>query len=194
MTPRVGPVVAVVVAAIVGGFLLLRSDDPKPVDDEPLPPVAVTSDAPRLATLGELVDASDVVVRARVTGTERGRVFGEGDAAIESRVVRLRVTEVLHGAGVAAGDALLVEEEGWSADGAALVVDGLAPSEPGDDAVWFLVRVGQDEEARHVVVSAEGRYLVHGDRLQGAAGDDPLVAELSDLGTAGLEAAVAASP
>jgi hypothetical protein len=186
--------VAVLVAAVVGLLLILRSDDPPASDDEPLPPVAVTSDAPRLGTLSELVDASDIVVRARVTGTERGRVFGEGDAAIESRIVRLRVTKVLRGPAVAVDDTLLVEEEGWTADGAPLVVDGLAPSEPGDDAVWFLVRVGQDEEARHVAVSAEGRYLVRGDRLEGAAGDDPLVAELSALGTTGLETAVAASP
>ena len=50
-------------------------------------PVEVTSDAPRLATLAELTAASDLVVRAQVVSTARGRVFGDpgSDAAIESR-------------------------------------------------------------------------------------------------------------
>lgn len=35
--------------------------------------------------------------------------------------------------------ALLVEEEGWLADGKPLVVDGAAPSTQGDVGIWFLV-------------------------------------------------------
>jgi hypothetical protein len=194
---RWGPVVAVVLAALVA-LVVWRSDGPaeKPGDAGRLAPVEVTSDAARLASLQDLLELSDLVVRAEVTGTERGRVFANpgGRGAIESRVVHLRVTTVLRGAGAEAGDRLLVEEEGWTAEGAPLVVDGLAPSTTGDDAVWFLIRAGDDEEARYVVVSAEGRYLVRGDRLVGAAGDDPLVAQLTALGAAGLEAAVASSP
>jgi hypothetical protein len=185
------------VLAVVVALVVWRSGDSDDGDPRAgLAPVEVTSDAPRLTSLQDLLELSDLVVRADVTGTERGRVFANpgGSGAIESRVVHLRVTAVLRGAGAQAGDRLLVEEEGWTAEGAPLVVDGLAPSTTGDDAVWFLIRAGDDEEARYVVVSAQGRYLVRGDRLVGAAGDDPLVAQLAALGPAGLDAAVAASP
>ena len=106
----------------------------------------------------------------------------------------LSVTRVLRGAAVPDGATVLVEEEGWSADGAPLIVDGLRPSQTGDDAIWFLTEVGSEEELRYVVVSAEGRYVIDGDHLRGAAGDDPLVAEAAALGPAGLEAAVVALP
>jgi len=100
---------------------------------------------------------------------------------------------VLRGS-VSVGATLLVEEEGWSADGAPLVVDGLHPSAVDDDAIWFLVDVGAADVPVLVVVSAQGRYVVHGDALTGAAGDDPLIAELSALGAGGLAAAVRALP
>lgn len=196
MIRRWGPLVAILVAVAVG-LVVWLGDDPAPRPaDHVLAAVHASSDAPRLRTLAELVEASDLIVRARVTGTERGRVFGNpgGSAAIQSRVVHLRVTSVLRGEDAVVDQALLVEEEGWTADGAPLVVDGLAPTRTGDDAVWFLARVGAEEEARYLVVSAEGRYRVHGDRLEGASGDDPLVAELAALGASGLTAAVAASP
>ena len=189
------PALAVVVALAVGGGVWLAGrDGPAPPRAEDLPPVQVTSDAPRRATLDELAAAADLVVRAQVVGTARGRVFGDPGAtsAIESRVVTLQVTRVLRGTGGEPGGRLLVEEEGWTLDGAPLIVDGLAPSTVGDDAIWFLASVGADEDARYVVVSAEGRYLVDGDALEGAAGDDPLIAELEALGAAGLEGAVTA--
>jgi hypothetical protein len=69
-------------------------------------------------------------------------------------------------------------------------VDGAAPSEVGDDAIWFLDAVGSPELPLHVVPSAQGRYLVVGGRLVGAAGDDPLIAELAALGPEGLAAAI----
>lgn len=194
---RRGPIAAVLVAlavALVGWGM--GGDGNGGRDDGDVAPVAATSDASRLGALAELVAVSDLVVRAEVVGTERGRVFGDpgSNIAIESRVVTLEIARVLHGAGAADGAHLLVEEEGWTADGAPLVVDGAEPSRPGDDAIWFLQRVGTDEEARYVVVSAEGRYLALGDRLTGAVGDDPLIAELAALGAAGLEAAILAVP
>lgn len=194
------PILAVVIAVGAGlAAWQVGGHDRHAEPEEELPPVAVTSDAPRLGSLAELVAGSDLVVRAQVVGTERGRVFGDpgGDAAIESRVVTLQVTSVLLGptSGPAApGGRILVEEEGWTADGAPLIVDGARPSEVGDDAIWFLTEVGAEEEARYVVVSAEGRYLVDGDRLVGATGDDALIAEITALGAARLEAAVTASP
>jgi hypothetical protein len=191
---RWGPIAAVLLA-LAGGLLVWELGDDHGDAGRDLPPVEITSDAPHRATLAELAAASDLVVRAEVVATDRGRLFGDAGAnAIESRVVTLSVTRVLRGAAAPGSGTVLVEEEGWTADGAPLIVDGLGPSEVSDDAVWFLTRVGSEEELRYVVVSAEGRYRVDGDRLRGAAGDDPLVAELAALGPAALEAAVLAAP
>jgi hypothetical protein len=157
--------------------------------------VAVSSDAPRRASLAELTAAADVVVRGQVVGAARGRLFGDPgrEATIESRVLTLQVEAVLHGADPGQGQ-VLVEEEGWDGDGAPLVVDGAEPSQVGDAGIWFLSGIGSGEEHRYVVVSAEGRYLVEGSGLHGARGDDPLIARLEALGPAGLTAAVAALP
>lgn len=157
-------------------------------------PVAVTSNAPRLASLVELLASADLVVRAEVTGTEHGRLFGEpGSGAVESRLVSLHIDDVL--AGEAPSEAeLVVEEEGWLEDGTPIVVDGAAPSKTGDDAIWFLDAVGTEEIPVYVVVSAQGRFLVLDDDLVGPTGDDPLVSELAALTPEELGTAVAALP
>ena len=165
------------------GALVLTRDDERPTTAptttaEPQP-VAVTSDAPRVATLAELVASADVVLRGEVTSTERGRLFGEpGAGAVESRLVTLRVAEVLAGA-APPETSIVVEEEGWLEDGTPIVVDGAAPSQVGDDAIWFLDAVGTDDLPVYVAVSAQGRYLVADDDLVGATGDDPLIDELA---------------
>jgi hypothetical protein len=147
-----------------------------------------------VTSLDELAASADLVVRAEVTATERGRVFGDpGGAAVESRLVTLQVAEVLAGT-PPAGATLQVEEEGWLEDGTPLIVDGAAPSAVGDDGIWFLTEVEGGAGPVHVIVSAQGRYLVVGDGLTGAAGDDPLVAELSDLAVDELTARIAALP
>src|SRR3546814_1844416 len=79
-------------------------------------PVDVTSDAPRHATLEDLVTAADVVLTGELVGTDGGRIFGDpdSDAAIESSMVTLEVAEVLVGspvADLAGGDTVLVAEE-----------------------------------------------------------------------------------
>ena len=140
----------------------------------------IESDSPTYATLDQLLAATDLVVRARVTSTERGRVFGEPgeETALESRLVALEVTEVLRGAEPPAE--FLVEEEGWLLDGSPLIVDGLVPSAEGDDAIWFLVDPSTDtqEPTPFVTVNAQGRYLVVDGALIGADGTDPLVGRL----------------
>jgi hypothetical protein len=191
-----GPAIAVGVA-VVAGIALTQGDDPTAATTTSTTtpaPVAVTSDAPVLYSLDALVAESDVIVRGVVTTTERGRLFGDpgSGTAIESRLVTLSVTRVLRG-DAPAGD-LLVEEEGWTQDGAPLVVDGAEPSQPGDDGIWFLTEVQGPEGPAYVIVSAQGRYLVDGDRLRGAAGDDPLIAELSDLSADELAERVTARP
>ena len=186
-----GPVVAVVVA-IAAGSLLTPSDGA--TEAAPPEPVAVTSDAPRAASLQELAGAADLVVRAKVVGVERGRVFGEpGGGAVVSRVVTLEVADVLRGP-TPGQPVLRVEEEGWLEDGTPLIVDGLAPSAVGDDGIWFLTAVGTVDAPVYVVGSAEGRYLVDDDGLVGATGDDPLVAELAALSVEALTARIAALP
>ncbi len=194
------PVVALVVAGILAAALIAgggSSDDPRPAADatttttEP-PPVDITSDSPAYATLDELLAASDLVVRARVSSTERGRVFGEPgeDTALESRLVALEVTETLRG--LEPPPEILVEEEGWLLDGSPLIVDGLVPSAEGDDAIWFLVDPSDDplEATPFVTPTAPGRYLVGGDVLLGADGDDPLVLRIEGLTPDQLEEAV----
>jgi hypothetical protein len=185
-----GPVVAVVVA-VAAGVALTREDAPANRTDGP-EPVAVQSDAPRLTSLEELAAAADVVVRGQVVATERGRVFGDpGGESIESRLVTLEVAAVLAG-GASVDGTVLVEEEGWLEDGTPLIVDGAAPSAVGDDGVWFLIEVGGTDVPIYVVMSAQGRYLVDGDGLSGATGDDPLVAELTSLSIDELTARIAA--
>lgn len=193
-----GPVAAVAVA-VGAGLVTSRQDDgtgPPP----PAPPeeelVEVSSDAPVLATLPELVAAADVVVRGEVEATERGRPFGDpGQATITSRLVTLHVDEVLTGEAPPTGT-VLVEEEGWLDDGRALVIDGARPSRVGDSGVWFLVAVDDPDLPVYLVPSAQGRYLVDdaaATELTGADGDDPLIDRLTSLGLPALIAEIRGS-
>ena len=188
------PVGLVVVAVIVGAVVWAR--DPgeappqTPTTTAPEPAaVEISSDAPRFASLDQLVDASDLIVRGRVTDTARGRWFGDGSTSsrIQSRLVTLDVEEVLAG-NVSSGElgTLLLEEEGWLEDGAPLVVDGALPSAVGDEGIWFLVDPGDDTTDALIVVNAQGRYLVDGDHLTGAEGGDALVAVLTGGSLDGL--------
>jgi hypothetical protein len=188
----VGPILALLVAGIAG-VALSRPDDGAPASRDP-EPVEVTSDAPQATSLEELTASADLIVRGEVTATERGRLFGEpGGAGVESRLVTLQVAEVLAGT-PPAGSTVLIEEEGWLEDGTPLIVDGAAPSAVGDDGIWFLTEVESGAAPVYVVVSAQGRYLVDGGSLRGAAGDDPLIAELGGLTADELMEQVAALP
>jgi hypothetical protein len=183
-------VAAVVLAGVVVAVVVLRGGGggvPTGGADD-AEPVAVSSDAPGFRDLAGLDAASDLVVAGRVTATAAGRWFGEGDdgARIRSRLVTLAVDEVLRPPGSTAPSSLLVEEEGWLEDGSPLVVDGAAPSRVGDEGIWFLRRTGDGSTDAWIVVNAQGRYLVAGDRLRGAEGDDPLVAQVEALDRAGL--------
>lgn len=184
--PVVLPVVLVLVAlgwAVAGRT---GSGDGPAEEAAPSEPevVAVSSDAPSYRSLLELMEASDVVVRATVVGAEHGRWFGDGQEGtrVQSRLVTLQVDQTL--AGVAASsETILVEEEGWLDDGTPISVDGAAPSRVGDDALWFLVDGGDPELGAYVVVNAQGRYLVtNDDSLSGADRPDPLIDRLADLG------------
>lgn len=202
----VPPVLALVVAAVLAVVLVAGGGGSSSGEDagegeadattSTPPPVDISSDSPTYATLDELLAATDLVVRARVTSTERGRVFGEPgeETALESRLVALEVTEVLRGP--EPPPEILVEEEGWLLDGSPLIVDGLVPSATGDDAIWFLVDPSDDpqEATPFVTTNAQGRYIVVDDQLIGPDGDDPLVARIESMGPSGLEAAIRAAP
>jgi hypothetical protein len=154
--------------------------------------VEVTSDAPAYASLQELVDASDLIVRGRITAAERGRWFGEpGEGRIESRLLTLDVEDVLRGSPKGEVSSLLVEEEGWTEDGRPLVIDGAVPSQKGDEGIWFLTDTGDETTGSWIVVNAQGRYLVGSDgRLEGAKGADPLVEDLTSGSLDELEARI----
>jgi hypothetical protein len=194
-----GPLAVVALAAAAAVVTSQRGGDggaPAPAGDpaagEAL--VEVTSDASRYTTLDELVAAADLVVRGEVASTERGRTFGQpGGTTIVSRLVTLRVDEVLAGTAPRAGS-VLVEEEGWLDDGRALVVDGAGPTRTGDAGFWFLVEVDDPDVPVYTTVGAAGRYLLAGDRLRGADNDDPLVAELAARTPDDLASAIRAVP
>ena len=194
------PVIAVVVALVAGLVYAAQAGDDGPASQASptttLAPdaVEVTSDAPAYASLQELVDASDLIVRGRITGAERGRWFGNpGAGRIQSRLLTLDVEDVLAGKPKGELSSLLVEEEGWTSDGEPLVIDGAVPSQEGDEGIWFLVDAGDETTGSWIVVNSQGRYLVDPDGttgLVGAKGDDPLVAQLSALSLPELEAKI----
>jgi len=129
------------------------------------------------------VQASELVVRGHVVGTARGRVVGDGEQAVVSRLVTVEIDEVL--AGTAAAPTVLVEEEGWLVDGTPIEVNGLPPSADGLDAVWFLDAMAADDVPSYLVVNHQGRYDLVGDLLRGAEVDDPLVHEATQLALRG---------
>ena len=187
-----GPIVAVVVAIAVFWWVA-RSPEPSSVASGPTGSTPGTaaevvevqaSSAVRFAGLDDLVRASDLVVQGTVVQTSRGRLVGSGDDAIVSRIVTLRIDEVLRGEGRAPGDRVLVEEEGWLTDGRLLSVNGAAPSATGDTGIWFLQAVHDPELTGFTSTNGQGRYLVRPDApdaLTGSDQQDPLVQELQRL-------------
>ena len=99
----------------------------------------------------------------------------------------MRVDEV--SAGSLATPTVLVEEEGWLVDGTPLAVNGLAPSDDGMDAVWFLDALPGGLPG-FLVINHQGRYALDGNRLEGAGGGDPLVEAVEALGADQLVAEV----
>jgi hypothetical protein len=188
-----------IVVAVVVGVWVLAGHGPSASDDEvveptdtTLAPVAVDATSVyAFTTLDQMVDNSDLVVRGRVTATERGPLVGEADASVVSRVVTLQVDEVLGGrlAGSTTVDqgTILIEEEGWLPDGRPLIVNQVAPTQVGDDGIWFLQVSPDPDLASFLVINSQGRYLVDGERLRGGDQRDPLVRQLQMLAPDELE-------
>ena len=157
----------------------MRSDDDEPAAIE------VTSSAGDFATADELVAGSDLVVAATVVDVSDGRLIsapGDPAAALRTRLLVLDVSDVL--AGSVNGD-VIVEEPATLGDGTPVIVDGMRPLDPGDEAVWFLVAGDVESMPYYAVVNRQGRYVVTGDELRPAA-DDALSTELARLGIGGL--------
>lgn len=167
------PVALIALSAGLGLALVRRPDATEP------PAVPLRSDGLTYRTLEELVDASAVVVLARVASISQGRsVAAPSGAGVRTRVLGLRVGAVL--AGPDPGATLAVEEVAELADGTPVIVDGLAAATEGDQGFWFLAGSTDRSVPYLAAVGPQGRYLrmtdrPGDDRLVGAAGDDALV-------------------
>jgi hypothetical protein len=121
---------------------------------------------------------------------------GEADASVVSRVVTLQVEDVLGGRLAASTTTdrgtILIEEEGWLPDGSPLIVNGVAPSQEGDDGIWFLQVSPDPDLPSFLVINSQGRYLVDGENLRGGDQRDALVRELQLLSPEALEQQVRA--
>jgi hypothetical protein len=188
-----------VVAAVIFGLSYDRTDPPARDRAEPDRAVDIASEDARhrFDDLGDLVDASDLVVSGRVVAAEPGRVFGgdgDTDAAIRSHVLTLRVDSVLAGARGGAtdeGTIVLIEEEAETVDGIPVRVDGMRAGRVGDDGIWFLAASRDPDFPGYAVVNSQGRYLAGTDGgLVGGDAADALVRRLELLGRAGLASAV----
>lgn len=194
------PVAVAAIASASGlGLALARRPDPTPPAGSggKVRPVNLRSEGPTFTSLSELVDASAVVVLARVGSVSPGRTFAApgasppapeagssppapeagisppapeaGRGAVRSQVLRLEVGAVL--AGPDPGATLAVEEVAELADGTPVVLDGLAPAEEGDQGFWFLAASADRSVPYLAAVGPQGRYL----RRAEAPGDDRLV-------------------
>jgi hypothetical protein len=146
---------------------------------EPEPLAVAATGGPHFSTLADLVAGSDLIVTGRVESTERGRLVGDPNGGgVVSRFVTVRIDEVLKGAPGERLANVLVEEEGWLPDGAAIAVNGLAPSAEEDAGVWFLDRIDTGDGPTYVVVNEQGRYLDRAGGTVGADTTDALVANI----------------
>jgi hypothetical protein len=140
-------------------------------------------------SLAELVAISPLVVTGEVQSVERGRVFASdsesddsgadpSEEGIESALVTVAVDQVL--VGDDPGATVLVEEEGWLADGRRIALDGAPPTQVGDRGIWFLVDTGDTDVPAWVSVGRVGRWIERDGTLSGPTLDIPLAIDLQD--------------
>jgi hypothetical protein len=163
----------VAIVAVAVGIVIVNRDD----ESEPAPLDIQATSIYQFSSLDEMVAASDAIVVGRVTATERGRLIGDpADGGVISRLVTITVTDVLAGV---VGTTLIVEEEGWLTDGTSITVNGVAPSQAGDEGVWFLDLTDDAELPAFLVINSQGRFLVADDgTLRGGDQRDVLVQQL----------------
>ena len=173
-------------------FAIVRStEDPTRSD------VVVHTAGPKIGSLDELVDNSEVVVIARAVAVTDGRVFASDPASegVRSHLVRLEIGAVL--AGSAPSPTLTLEEEASNSDGRMLLIDGLRPTQSGDQGFFFLTPNPDPSLPYFATVSTLGRYLRSNtkrgaDQLIGARDAGPLAATIAEMGGRRLTDAVIA--
>ena len=170
------PIVAIVLGGV--GFSWLQwgsaeASNPAAADAAPL---AVTAQSTyEFASLQEMLEASDAVVVGVVEATNRGRLVGDpADGGVISRVVTIRVEQVLSSSAQIA-EVVLVEEEGWLPDGTPIEVNGVPASKVGDRGLWFLDQVATDDVSTMVVINSQGRFLETATGTVGGDQSDALV-------------------
>ena len=193
--PRIGRgagtlIMLAAAGAVAIAVLLITSPtgDGSPAPGEPL---AIRAETPRFGTLASLTAAADLVVIGRVTGIREGRVIDSPGAGIRTRLVDLTIERLL--AGQLAASTLVMEEEGWLADGTPIIVNGIAPSRAGDLGFYFLFRGRSPAFPHYTLIGEQGRYLVDPEdgSLTGAQGDTGLSQLITALSAAELESLVA---
>lgn len=190
------PALLVLGAIIVAAAISVGSGDDDEPSDATSPPdptgdvAAIESTASvDPADLAELYALSDLVIVGEVQSIERGRVFASPDASVdgdaddaasgvESALVTVQVDQVLRGEDP--GATLLVEEEGWLADGRRISLDGAPPTEVGDVGLWFLIDTGDPDVPAWVTVGRFGRWTVRDGALSGPLLDEPIAIDLQD--------------
>jgi hypothetical protein len=105
-------------------------------------------------------------------------------------LVTVRIDDVLKGATGERLATVVIEEEGWLADGTPIAVNGLAPSTEQDRGVWFLDRIETGEGPTYVVVNEQGRYVARDGRTVGADTDDALITKIESRPLSATVAAV----
>ncbi len=168
------------VGLVAGGiaFTLLRdSDVAEPADaglaTEASPLAVDAASTFQFASLDEMLVASDTVVVGVVEAISRGRLVGDPDSGgVVSRVVTVRVEQVVWAPSSTIADVVLVEEEGWLTDGTPIEVNGVHASRAGDRGLWFLDQVGVDDITSMVVINSQGRFLEAADGSGGTVGGD----------------------
>lgn len=156
---RLLPVVAVVLAATLAAWWW-RSDR---AGDEEAPRRDITATVARFETLEELVAAADVVVEGTVTAVDEGRTISDPTdpaTGIVTQLAQLEVDGTFHGQAPAT---LLVEQEAALLDGTPITVNGVAPLEVGDRAVFVLVAGTSEEFPYTALVSEQGLFHLDGD-------------------------------
>lgn len=114
-----------------------------------------------------MLATSDLVITAKVVKVQQGRSVGPDDGSkITFREVHLKVQSIQYDRTGAQPTDVIVEEEGWDAEGRGYTLEGLTWSKIGDVGHFFLVRK-RDAADKHRLVNSQGRVLIKDSRLQG---------------------------
>lgn len=138
------------------------SDDTSMVTDKPTH-TAVGKEMVVFPDVATMTATSDLVVRATVSQIRRGRTVGPEDAPITFREVSLDIGSVVYQRpGRAVPSSVVVEEEGWTAEGLGFTMNGVAWSRTGDTGYFFLHRKSDARDGTYRLAGSHGRALITG--------------------------------